>query len=235
MIKFVFAGALAFALVVSPGYAAKKTTSRAPQKAALSQQQMEDLAWSGTAKAKPKPVAKKTTKKKPTDQATVEFNNRGKKPTVKKTDPVVVATPTPAPVTDPTPMVANTDAADPNAQAPPLPKDLENKTPEELERAAGKIKDPKQAMGIYQNVLERDPNYRYSGDVYAQMYNLSRQSNGDVLQQMKYAGLAAQKLEAHQSRNAVDPRQVNNYNKAVNDLTNKWIEEETRKILAGQE
>jgi hypothetical protein len=220
MHKTLFAGLFALTLAITPAYAAKtKTSTKKAAAHKTSKVSVEDEAWGGT--SKPKTVAKKPVKtaKKGNELA----------PTVKldKTAPpkpvITAKTPTP-PTTEVKPATDNTAAAD-------------GKTAEELEKIAQteSKKNPKAALATYQKLVESNPNYTYAGDVYADMYRLASKSGADTLTQLKYAGMAGQKLEAGLSRRPVTQQQIQQFQRLEEKLQNQWIETEIRKIMAGQE
>ena len=110
-----------------------------------------------------------------------------------------------------------------------------SKPAEELEKQAQRQRDPKQALTSYNKLLETNPNYAYAGDVYVSMYQLAERSHADTLDKLKYAGMAAQKLEAGLSRGKVNPQQINQFKRLEEKLTNEWITNEIAKIRAGKE
>jgi len=216
---------IAVALAASPAFAAKtkKAKTTHPKPAAKSQQALEDEAWSDSPKSakKPVPAKKTTTAKKTTDGPTVKLANspapaKPAAPEVKPPDKPTVAT---------TPE--NPPASTPDTTA--------GKSAQDLEKMAQSSKDPRQALATYNKLLETNPTYQYAGDVYSNMYNLSVRSHADTLDQLKYAGLAAKNLQAGLSRSPASAQQINHYKKLEEDLTNKWIQDEIQKIMAGKE
>lgn len=223
MFRTLMAGMLAVALAITPAYAAK-SKAKAPTKAKA--QSWEDLAW-GKPAPKKKPVAKtvkKPAKVAPKAEATVKFNPKN------KPKPVTLTKTPPKPES---PKKEETAKTETDKEKETKPEELASKSADELEKEARELakKNPQQALGTYERLIERNPNYQYSGDVYSEMYRLAAKSNADPLTQMKYAGFAARDLQQNKSRGPVNQRDVQNLNRAVDDLTTKWIEETTRKIL----
>ena len=227
MHRALLAGLLAVAMVVSPAYAAtghkKNLKSHAkPHKSSVNRAALEDAAWGGAKKASKKTPAKKAVK---TDEAL--------KPTVKLNDKqpkaIVAAKPETKPDTKP-------DAPKTDTVAAPNP-DAAGKTAEDLEKSAqtDARRNPGGALRTYEQLLQNNPNYAYSGDVYANMYGLAQRTHADLLTQLKYAGMAGQKLQAGMSRRPVTQQQVRQFQNIEEALTNKWIEIEIQKIMAGKE
>jgi len=219
MNKTLFAGLLAVALAITPAYAAKtKASSKKTVAHKAPKVSLEDEAWGGTAKPKPKAKAPvKTAKKGSALTPTVKLDKTA------PPKPVIAAKPTTPPTTDIKPAT-DTSATD-------------GKSAEELEKVAQTEakKNPKAALSTYEKLVESNPGYAYAGDVYADMYKLSQKTGADTLTQYKYAGLAAQKLESGLSRRPVTQQQLQQYQRLEEKLQNQWIETEIRKIMAGQE
>jgi hypothetical protein len=220
MHKTLFAGLLAVALAITPVYAAKTKTHTKKKAAAhkVSKTPIEDEAWGGTSKTKhpaTKPAAK-TAKKGSALKPTVKLDK------MTPSKPVVAAKPTPAPTTQVKPAADNS---------------TDNKSAEDMEKQAHTEakKNPKAALATYEKLVQNNPNYTYAGDVYADMYRLSQKTGADTLTQLKYAGMAGQKLQAGLSRRPVTQQQILQYQRLEEKLQNQWIETEIRKIMAGQE
>lgn len=220
MLRTIVAGLLAVAVAVSPAYAAKgtKKSARKPVKKAVrpSIADFEREAWGGgaTKKVVRKPVKKAAPARKGEElQATVTLHGKAKPaPTVKLADPA---------------KTVKTEEKKPEVAA----ADTGNKSEEEIEKAAREQKDPSKAIATYNQLLQRNPNYQYAGDVYRNMYQLSLRNGSDTLTQLQFAGKAAQGLEQGRSRGPVNPQEVQKLNRAADDLIQKWIEETTRQIL----
>jgi hypothetical protein len=218
MNRTLFAGVLAAALAVSPAFAAKGHRAKAAHKPA-SQRSILDFereAWGSDAPVK---VVKKANpkarvgKKKTQEKSTVVLH-----PTV-KVKPVAVK-----PV-EPPKMATKTTVATGNKG---------EKTPEELEKEARAKKDPNQKLAEYDQLLQKDPNYPYAGDVYKDMYQLAKRNGADTLTQLKYAGRAAQALQQGRSHGPVNPKDVSNLNKVTDDLINQWIQDTIRQLKQGK-
>lgn len=95
-------------------------------------------------------------------------------------------------------------------------------------------KDPKGALEDYRRLISANPNYRYAGDVWMNMYQAATRTNADLLDQIKYAGKAAQAIGMGQSRRGADKKLAAKYDNISNQLIYKWIDIETKKIMAGQ-
>jgi hypothetical protein len=217
------AGVIVAVLALSPAYAATSKNEKkasATKKHATStkktttKKSMEDEAWSSDQSAKKTPVKKTTAKK-----------DDKLKPTVK--------------VTKETTPAAKTKTADAKTKSPDAKDDnpADIKDAQDIEKLAKSqaTKNPKAALSTYEKLIQGNPNYAYAGDVYANMYNLSVKTHADTLTQLKYAGFAGQKLEAGLSRSPVSMQQVQHFKLLEDQLTNKWIEDETQKIMAGKE
>jgi hypothetical protein len=223
MHKTLFAGGLAVALALSPAFAATTSHKKAKhtattKKKAVAKKSMEDEAWDSPAKKAP---AKNAAPKKPGAKS----KDAALKPTVKINQE-----------SKPAPVAVNPK---PGASAATKPGDpaLDNKSAEDLEKLARtqSQKDPKSALQTYEKLVQNNPNYAYSGDVYANMYQLAVKSHADLLTQLKYAGFAGQKLESGMSRRPVSPQEVQKYKRLEDDITNRWIENEIRNIMAGKQ
>lgn len=234
MVRTFLAGLLAVTLVVTPAFAAKKSAAKktvkskaaqkAPKKAVrFTIEDFERDAWGDSA---PKRVIRKSAVKKPAVakkkeplKPTVTLHGTTKKPPVAVT---VTKPVTPTVTPKPTAVAATSDAA--------------TKDAEDLEKEAREQKDPNKALATYNQLLEKNPNYPYSGDVYKNMYQLSLRNGSDTLTQLQFAGKAAKALEQGRSRGPGNPRDIQNLNRAADDLIQRWIEETTRKIIseAGQ-
>jgi len=215
------AWAMATLLAVSPAYAVKgKKGKVAPKKAAHTQKSIEDEAWGGSGTKAKKPVAKKTVAvKKGTPNPTVQLN------TAPPPAAAVVKPPVkPTVQTQPDPNSPTAAATDPST-----------KSAEDLEKAARNTRDPQQALATYNKLVQSNPNYAYAGDVYANMYNLAVRSHADTLDQLKYAGMAADKMQAGLTRTPATAQQINHFKQLEENLTNKWIQDEIQKIMAGKE
>lgn len=225
MVRMIVAGLLAVALAVTPAIAAKKSvkSKAAGSKKAvrLSVQDFERDAWGGAVprrgvqkriRVKKPAVARKNDEVKPT----VTLNENKKRPPV-AVKPVQTLTPTVN--TTPKPETAATANSD-------------SKTAEELEKAARSQKDPNKALTAYTQLLERNPNYAYAGDVYKNMFQLSQRNGSDTLKQLEFAGKAAKALEEGRSRGPVSPRDIQNMNRAADDLIQKWIQDTTRQLMS---
>ena len=226
MLRTILAGLLAVAVAVTatPADAAKrvKRPARKTVKKAVrpSITDFEREAWGGgaTKKVVRKQVKKAPAKKGEEVKATVTLSGKPKPaPTVKLSDPAKTAK------TEPKPEEKKPDA---------VAADTETKSEEEIEKAAREQKDPSKAIATYNQLLQRNPNYQYSGDVYRNMYQLSQRNGADTLTQLQFAGKAAQALEQGRSRGPVNPQEVQKLNRAADDLINRWIEETTRQILS---
>ncbi|HEY3282093.1 MAG TPA: hypothetical protein VGN26_07455 [Armatimonadota bacterium] len=193
------------------------------------------------AKAK-KPVVRKVVKKVPKTPAktpakatsasvtkgdlepTVAFKHEGGK----TPDPNATKTKEPEPKTDVTAKVPG-DTDDTTYSLTPQQQ-------EEAEKAgkAKMAKDPKGALEDFKKVVGSNPDYKFAGDVWLNMYNLSQRTGTDLLDQIRFAGKAGQAFGKGLSRQGVDRRAESRYNGIADQLINKWIDTEMKKIMSEQ-
>lgn len=221
-------------LVLSPALAAPKKKAVAKKPPAGKVAKAKAQSKTGSKAVVKKTAAKKTVSSK--TEKTAKTDEEGLEPTVEFKHTVPTAATPPTPPAKPTDPAKSTTEVAKQGDEEEQPAQLTAKEQEELEKAGQKklAKNPKAALQDFKKIISANPNYRYAGDVYMNMYQAAERTNADLLDRIQYAGKAAQALELGRSRRGVDKGLAAKYNGLTDQLINKWIDIETKKIMAGQ-
>lgn len=133
-----------------------------------------------------------------------------------------------------TPVVA----PGPPAATTPTDLDKQKATEQKIHDLDGKLakdirehKNVKDTLTQYDQFLDANQDYKYAGDVYMRLYNVSVQQHMDVLQQLKFAGKAADELKAGRSARGANQQLIDRYSGVEDKLIDQWIQTEIRKAM----